>query len=114
MDDGDPLDTIDIQVFAFADLLEREDRWDLVHLDVQGGEAELCRSALGALSARVNRMVIGTHSRALDGALMVLLHGAGWILEAEKPTRFIFNSGLASLERMTTFDGAQVWRNPKF
>jgi len=111
--DGNPSDTIEVKVFAFSELLEREARWDLVHMDVQGGEAELCRSALATLTARVSRLVIGTHSRVLDGEVMATLHGAGWVLEAEKPTRFIFNSVLTSLERMTQHDGTQVWRNQK-
>jgi len=39
---------------------------------------------------------------------------AGWILENEKPTRFVFDVDTSSLERMTTHDGTQVWRNPRF
>jgi hypothetical protein len=34
------------------------------------------------------------------------------VLEHEKPARFVFNRQLRTLERMTSADGIQVWRNP--
>jgi FkbM family methyltransferase len=44
--------TIEIPVVAMSDLLQREPMWDLVHLDVQGHEVDLCRSAVRELNER--------------------------------------------------------------
>jgi hypothetical protein len=63
------------------------------------------------LNERVRWVVIGVHSRILDADLLRLFHGAGWILEHEKPTRFRFNPSKATFEAMVIADGTQVWRN---
>jgi FkbM family methyltransferase len=105
--------TIDVEVVALGTLLAQRPLWDLVHIDIQGTEVELCRAFLDELSTRVRYMVIGTHSRKIDGDLMELLVCGGWDLEHEKPARFFFRHGECILERMTTHDGAQVWRNPR-
>lgn len=109
--EGDAGRTMEVEVHALADLLAREERWDLLHVDIQGGEAELCAGAIDAISQRVRRLVVATHSRILDGAVMATMRDAGWRLEAEKPTRFLPDDDVASLERQTTHDGTQVWRN---
>jgi FkbM family methyltransferase len=106
-------DFIDVDIIPFGDLLAREPVWDLVHIDVQGWEAKLCASCVGPLSARARWLVIGTHSRLIDGELIDILHGAGWVLENEKPTRFNFDVDQSSVESMTDVDGVQVWRNPR-
>ena len=58
-------------------------------------------------------MLIGTHSRQLEARLLTQLHGAGWILEAEKPCQFHYKGGNESFEAMTLVDGVQCWVNPK-
>jgi FkbM family methyltransferase len=105
-------DLIDVNIMAFDDLLRLHPQWDLVHIDVQGGECDLCRSALPLLTERVRYLVVGTHSRKLDGDLIEIMVAGGWNLEHEKPARMVFNPGHAVLENMTTHDGTQVWRNP--
>ena len=106
-------DFIDVDIVPFADLLSREPVWDLVHIDVQGWEATLCAGGVDPLNARARWLVIGTHSRPIDGEVIEILHGAGWVLENEKPTRFQFDAAKTSLELMTEVDGVQVWRNPR-
>lgn len=103
---------IDVEIVAFRDLLAREAVWDLLHIDIQGWEVEVCESAREMLCERVKWLVVGTHSRALDGQMVELMWQLGWQLENEKPTIFIFRPGTESLELMTTVDGCQVWRNP--
>jgi hypothetical protein len=103
---------IDVDIFAFEGLLSYQPVWDLVHIDVQGTEVELCMACLDRLSECVRYLVVGTHSRKLDGDLLDFMFKAGWNLEHEKPTRFNFDSQSSSLERMTAVDGVQVWRNP--
>ncbi len=104
---------IDVEVLAAAGLLEREPRWDMLHIDIQGWEGEVCRSCIELISERVKWVIIGVHSRLLDGDLMRLFHGAGFILEHEKPTRFRYARGMGTFESMVTGDGTQVWRNPR-
>ncbi len=106
-------DFIDVDIVPMRDLVAREDRWDLVHIDVQGHEFDICKAALTELNARVHWLVLGTHSRLLDGQMISLLFSAGWMLENEKPAKFRFNQKAKSLEAMTIVDGVQVWRNPR-
>lgn len=111
---GAMADFIEVDIVAFGDLLAAEAFWDLVHIDVQGWEATLCAGCLEQLGARVRWLVIGTHSRLIDGQVIEILHGGGWVLENEKPTRFLFDAAQSSLELMTEVDGVQVWSNPRF
>jgi FkbM family methyltransferase len=105
---------IEVTVVSFESLLCKLPLWDLVHIDVQGSEHELCQACIQLLTDRVRYMVVGTHSRKIDGDLVDTMWRAGWMLENEKPTRFVFNRNASSLERMDTHDGTQVWRNPRF
>ena len=106
--------SIEVQVFDVRDLLKERTLWDCVHVDIQGAEVGVLRTAMAMLNERARFVIIGTHSRKIDGDLVELFHHAGWILEHEKPTKFAFNPTTSSLETMTTVDGAQVWRNPAF
>jgi hypothetical protein len=83
----------------------------MIHIDIQGGEYEVCRASIADLGERAKRVIIGTHSRKIDGDLVELFMREGWILEHEKPTKFTFRSNPPSLEAMTTVDGTQCWRN---
>lgn len=105
--------TKQIDIIPMLDLIVSEPRWDLVHIDVQGDEVEICRSCIDELNARVQRMVIGTHSRKIEGDLLELMWHAGWLLEHEKPAKFVFAPNAPTLEAMAAIDGTQVWRNPR-
>ncbi len=109
---GDLADGMDVEVHSFRELLLLEPQWDFVHIDIQGWEAEVLASCGATLSERVRWLVVGTHSRALDGAVLGQMWQQGWVLENEKPTKFEFRQNSASLEAMTQIDGTQVWRNP--
>jgi FkbM family methyltransferase len=102
-----------VDVIPMRELVGREPLWDLIHIDVQGSEVEICRSCIDELSARVCWIIAGTHSRKIDGDLLELMCRAGWILEHEKPAKFSFSPNPLTLEAMTTVDGTQVWRNPR-
>ena len=107
------LKTRTVPVVSIADLLRSEPAWDLVHVDVQGSEADLCRFGLELLTQRVRWLVVGTHSRKQDGDLLDLFWQAGWSLEHEKPSHMLFNAQKPTLEGMVVHDGTQVWRNPR-
>jgi hypothetical protein len=85
----------------------------MIHIDVQGHEVEICRSCIEELYRRVHWLIVGTHSRKLDGDMIELMRAAGWLLENEKPSKFHFLLEAPTLEAMTHVDGIQVWRNPR-
>jgi len=102
-----------VRVLAMADLVQTQARWDMVHIDIQGHEYDVCYASLADLNDRVKWLIISTHSRKIDGDLLDLFTRAGWVLEHEKPARFTFWPNPVSLEAMTTIDGTQVWQNPR-
>jgi len=104
---------IEIDVLPFAELLSQEQHWNMIHIDVQGNEASICENNLSQLSDRAHWLVIGTHSRIIEGELIRLFNGAGWVLENEKPCKFKFDRQRETLAAMTYIDGVQVWRNPR-
>lgn len=106
-------DWVDLDILPFAELLRGEPAWDLVHIDVQGWETDLCLAAGPLLDERVRWLVIGTHDAKLHGELLNLMFRRSWILENEKPPRFTWINGAPTLLAMTTHDGTQVWRNPR-
>jgi FkbM family methyltransferase len=105
---------IEVKVVAMRELIALEPEWHLVHIDVQGHEFNIIRSSIDLLNERVRWMVVGTHSRKIDGDILEIMCRAGWALENEKPTKFQFWENPVTLEAMTTHDGTQVWRNPRF
>lgn len=104
---------VTVRVFEAKKLLLNEDLWDMVHMDIQGWEAEVCRSCIDTLTERAKWVVIGLHSRIQDAELLQIFHDAGWVLEHEKPTRFGYHAPQRNFEAMVAADGTQVWRNPR-
>jgi len=104
----------DVEILSAVNLLREETLWDMLHIDIQGWEEEVCRSCIDLINERVKWVIIGTHSRVLEGKILELFHTARWHLEHEKPVRFRYISGCPNIEAMTLVDGTQVWRNPRF
>ncbi len=67
-------------------------------------------AGIEVLNERVRRLVIGTHSRTIEGHLFDLLHANGWVCESELPCvmRPTMEGGL-----FLFVDGEQVWRNDR-
>jgi hypothetical protein len=83
---------------------------DLLHIDIQGAEVDYMIGNLDGASRYVRRVLIGTHSRRIEGALMALFLDAGWVLEMERPALTPVRGG----KPKTTIDGVQMWANPVF
>jgi len=82
---------------------------DLIHCDIQGGEAEVMGASLSTLRSRVRRVVIGTHGRKIEGELLEHFSSIGWKLEFESVCTYRQDvSGHLAL----AIDGVQIWRNP--
>jgi len=88
-------------------LAEAHARIDLLHVDIQGGEASLIAGSLPILNDKIAYLLIGTHSRAIEGALFDTLLAAGWRLEIERPAIMT----LSPAGPTVTVDGVQGWRN---
>jgi hypothetical protein len=97
-----------LPVVGLEQIMHDYKKIDLMHVDIQGGESNLIRDGINVLSKKVAYVVIGTHSRKIEGEIMDQLFSAGWILEIERPA-FINLTTLNSL-----IDGVQGWKNPKF
>jgi hypothetical protein len=97
-----------LEMIPLAELAAPKSRIDLLHIDIQGGEADLIASSIALLSAKVAYLVIGTHSRQIEGKLFETLLGAGWKLEIERPALLLIESEGPTV----TVDGVQGWRNP--
>lgn len=83
---------------------------DLLHVDIQGAEVDYLRGNIDGATKYVRRVLIGTHSRSIEGALMDLFLTAGWRLEMERPALTPIRNG----KPKTTIDGVQMWANPAF
>jgi FkbM family methyltransferase len=86
-----------------------ESRVDLLHIDIQGGEVDLISGSINYLSKHVAYIVIGTHSRSIEGKLIDVLLKNGWKLEIERPAIF----HIKQRKLVTAVDGVQGWRNPE-
>jgi FkbM family methyltransferase len=96
-----------LSMIDLREILAREKRVDLLHVDIQGGEADLIAGCRGALREHVSYIVVGTHSREIEGRLFELLIADGWTLEIERPAILDLHSG----KPVVTVDGVQGWRN---
>jgi FkbM family methyltransferase len=83
--------------------------FDLIHIDVQGDEHDVLMASLASIGAKVRRLVVGTHGRAIESQLLALLSKSGWNLEHEQPCALNVDRPLG----MGPIDGCQVWLNPR-
>jgi FkbM family methyltransferase len=98
-----------VRMRSLASLLSNESAVDLMHIDVQGAELEIVTSGIETLNGKVKCLVIGTHSRVIEGKMTELLSSHGWILCREQACR------IAQAESRVIHciaDGCQMWRNP--
>lgn len=97
-----------VPTYSLPTLLAPYEKADLLHIDIQGSEADVVVAARGVLKRKVKRMVIGTHGRAIEQTLLEELSANGWVLEADHACRYgPYQGGIA-----LAVDGCQVWRNP--
>ncbi len=82
---------------------------DLLHIDIQGAEADYVRGNMGSMERLVRRVLIGTHSRSIEGQLTDHFLKAGWRMEMDRPVIAPLRQG----RPVTSIDGVQLWANPK-
>jgi len=98
----------ELPMIALADVAGPYSRIDLLHVDIQGGEADLIAGSLDLLCKKVAYLLIGTHSRQIEGRLFETLLARGWRLEIERPAILSLHDPAAPV----VVDGVQGWRNP--
>jgi hypothetical protein len=96
-----------LPMISLQNVIGERPRLDLLHIDIQGGEADLVDGCRPLLAERVAYLLIGTHSREIEGRLFTTLLADGWRLEIERPAILALNPTGPS----TTVDGVQGWRN---
>jgi FkbM family methyltransferase len=99
----------ELPMISLADLAVPHRRIDLLHIDIQGAEADFIDGCLDILGEKVAYILIGTHTKPIEGRLFETLVKTGWKLEMERPAIFDISSGAPSVR----VDGVQGWRNPK-
>ncbi|HLX77500.1 MAG TPA: hypothetical protein VKR27_01330, partial [Acidimicrobiales bacterium] len=97
----------ELRVFGLGELIGDQTSLDLLHVDIQGGEADLIEASRRVLDERVAYLLVGTHSRQIEGRLFECLSRAGWRLEIERPAIIT----LTESGPVTSVDGVQGWRN---
>ena len=97
-----------LPMMALGDIVRAHPRIDLLHIDIQGGEADLIAACLQPLKQCVSYIVVGTHSRQIEGRIFDSLLAEGWILEIERPAILNVETSVP----FVTVDGVQGWRNP--
>lgn len=100
-----------LDMISLGGLIGTRDRIDLLHIDIQGGELALVQQSLELLNEKIAYIVIGTHSRSIEGALFECLIDAGWTLEVERPA--ILRLSEQGGDPQIVVDGLQGWRNPR-
>ena len=97
-----------LNTYTMSDLASNN-QIDLLHIDIQGGETTFVKENIDEIEKLVTRMLIGTHSRIIEGQIMTFLLDRGWTLEMERPAIFGLVNGLPQIK----VDGVQGWLNPK-
>ena len=99
-----------LPMIPLAELFSDVPRVDLLHVDIQGGEGDLLDGTQAVLAEKVAYIVVGTHSRQLEGRIMAAMLQAGWILEMERPAVLALS---ARGEPRIEVDGVKGWCNPR-
>ncbi len=92
------------------DMLSDGNPIDLLHIDIQGAEVDYVYGNMDSIVRLVKRVLIGTHSRIIEGRLMDHFLSAGWRLEMDRSVIAPVISGKPE----TLVDGVQLWANPSF
>jgi FkbM family methyltransferase len=100
---------VKLPAYSLQSLLDRYERVDFVHCDIQGDEVSVLSAARRTLDRKVSWLVVGTHGRDLELDLLRRFSQRGWALEYEQPCRLSQQDGAVVL----AVDGVQVWSNPR-
>jgi FkbM family methyltransferase len=100
-----------VPCLSLQSILKQHEFVDLIDLDIQGSEYHVLAVAIVEVCAKVKRIHIGTHGKAIEDNLRSLFSSLDWIN--------VFDYSLGStietnLGTVTFGDGVQSWLNPSF
>lgn len=101
-----------IPAYSLASIIGARRLVNYVHMDIQGAERQVCRSATHVLNRSVKHLFIATHSRSIEGELLEFFFGLRWDLRHFSPCAFRYDMSIPSLAGMTISDGEMYWENP--
>jgi len=107
-------DHIEVPAITLRDVLTSQHPTDLLHVDLQGQEADVLIPEQELIAQRVRTMVVGTHNRLVEGLIQQAFLGTEWALLMEAPSTAFFDGVKPTLTGFTTHDGTQVWANSRF
>ncbi len=103
-------DMVRVRCISLETLLADIPVVDILHCDIQGPEGDLMSSARKVVDRRVRRVVIGTHSRAVEETLHKVFTDIGWKLEHDSSCQMM---QVPTGQIVLVADGTQVWSNPR-
>lgn len=101
---------IEVQQFTLSDVLRHFDEVDIVHMDIQGAEADAIQEGIRSLTEKVRRLNIGTHRHDIEARLRLLLKSSGCVCMRDYPCQ---QTNETEFGPMAFADGLQTWINPK-
>ncbi len=104
------LASIEVPAWSLTTLLHDVPMVDLIDIDIQGAEAEVCEAAARVIDEKVRRIYIGTHGVAIEHSLRALFRKLGWRNLVD------YRMGRAQTTpfgRIMFGDGVQCWLNPR-
>ncbi len=107
---GNAVEMEEVPTISLPTLLADVARVDILHCDIQGMEGQVFRAAQAVVDEKVARVVVGTHSRAVEGELQAQFSARGWVLEADMACAYQQVPGGALV---LSHDGTQVWYNAR-
>jgi FkbM family methyltransferase len=97
-----------LDMLALSRITAQHERIDLLHIDIQGGEADLIDAAIDTLVQKVAYVFVGTHGRLIEGRIYETMLRNGFRLEIERPAILTLDNPAGPVLQ---FDGVQGWRN---
>jgi FkbM family methyltransferase len=94
---------------SLATVLAPLDHVDLIHVDVQGAEAEVLEAGAAELAQKVRRVHVGTHDADNEARLRTLFATLGWTCRFDYPGK---GQSLTPWGPVAFQDGVQSWDNP--
>lgn len=99
----------ELTCYTLSDVAEGREI-DLLHIDIQGAEFSFVEQNFGDIEHLVKRVLIGTHSRWLEGALHNHFLSREWAIEMDRPAICELVGGQPDVR----IDGVTSFRNPRF
>jgi FkbM family methyltransferase len=102
--------TIKMRAIRLSELLASSGFADIVDMDIQGAEREVVPEAIEALTSRVRRVTIGTHSDEIHELIGRCLLQAGWRCDHSYLPGKISETEFGHIHFQ---DGVHSWTNPR-